>query len=201
MRLRAILTLVMLVGAALLLNMSLEPESAQAAQPPAAIENEGGEQVDTQPVEAKTAAQAANEPNGDSRATQALDGRDGRELSLKIIVQEPAGSVANRHDACVVSSDRLSFTFFLQAASQSASIRRLLGCDGRNQIAISVSLDGQLGSQLDEHIRFFGPIMPIGSPSLPTSIGVATARRITPLRGIVCDLALASEPRINWLTR
>ncbi len=154
MRLRVILTLVMLVGAAQLLNTTAEGR-LQAAQPPATTENEGGEQVDAKPVVVQTARESTNEPSGDSRAIQPLDGRDGRDLSLKSY--RPKSQLVVPQTVMTHASlpviDCHSHFFYKLRHNQQAFVDYLAAMD-RNQIAISVSLDGQLGSQLDEHIRF-----------------------------------------------
>ena len=87
--------------------------------------------------------------------TGPLDGRDGRDLSLrlfrsksKLVVRQtpltkPSMSVVDVHTH-----------FFYKLRHNEQALIDYVAMMDRNSIAVSVSLDGQLGDQLDRHIEF-----------------------------------------------
>lgn len=108
-------------------------------------------------IPAATTARAQS-PQADGQepaAAEPLDGRDGRELLLRNFRPKPQLRVPETklQQARFPVVDVHTHMFYRQRHNEQA-LEDFVALMDRNNIAVCASLDGQLGSQLDEHLAF-----------------------------------------------
>lgn len=111
--------------------------------------------ADTRPAHAQS-AKAENEEDPPKEPT--LDGRDGRELLLRHFRPQSKLRVPSHplsHASFPVVDVHTHFHFKLRSNRQ--ALEDFVAVMDRNQIAVCVSLDGQLGRRLEQHIDYLWP--------------------------------------------
>lgn len=94
-------------------------------------------------------------PDDATAGAEALDGRDGRELSLRLYRPESMLKVDEHHLAAAKFPAVDVHTHFHYRLNDSPEqLDAFVRLMDQNNIAICVSLDGQLGDMLDDHIKF-----------------------------------------------
>lgn len=97
----------------------------------------------------------AEEPKTAPSPAAPLDGRDGRELLLRNFRPRPALQVPqNPRDKAKFPVIDLHTHFRIRFRHEPESLKQFLAVMDRNQIAICVSLDGQLADDFDEHAEY-----------------------------------------------
>ncbi|MGV3483436.1 MAG: amidohydrolase family protein [Planctomycetaceae bacterium] len=109
--------------------------------------------VEQQPAE--SAPNVPAEGSEDHPVTEPLDGRDGRDLSIRLFRPQSKLVVkqTDRPSAGMPVVDVHTHFFHKMRHNEQALIDYVALMD-RNSIAVCVSLDGQLGDQLDQHLAY-----------------------------------------------
>lgn len=128
-------------------SATAQPPTPESEPPREEAVSRGEAPADQQP--------AAVQPAGEASEPAPLDGEDGRELSVRLFNPKSQLRVAShpREQAAFPVVD-VHNHFFYRLRHNRQALDDFVATMNRNRIAVCVSLDGQLGSQLEEHLDY-----------------------------------------------